>query len=80
MPTRAVPWWQNFFLFYGDRRNTFGERKKKKNPSLSLLLGFEFLLLDVMAGVVYGGRRRSNWPREKKNKKSSLLMIVLLER
>jgi hypothetical protein len=79
MPTRAVPWWQNFFLFYGDRRNTFGERKKK-NPSLSLLLGFEFLLLDVMASVVYGGRRRSNWPREKKNKKSSRLMIVLLER
>jgi hypothetical protein len=38
---------------------------KKKKPSLSLLLGCEFLLLGVMAGVVYGGQQSCSKPRKK---------------
>ena len=59
-----------FFLFYGDRRNTSSE--ENKTLSLSLLLGLEFLLLRVMADVVYGGRRSCNGPQKKGKKKIRL--------
>jgi hypothetical protein len=37
-------------------------KKKKKKKALSLLLGCEFLLLGVMADLVYGSHNVMWWP------------------
>jgi hypothetical protein len=51
------------FVLCGDW-NTSGEKKKKKKKktALSLLLGCEFLLLSVMANLVYGIQNVMWWP------------------
>jgi hypothetical protein len=67
-------------------RNTSGEKKKKKQPALSLLLEYKFLLLGVMANIVCGSWNVMWWPAkfqcpsEKINKFWHVFLVVVFRR